>query len=204
MDMAGVLFARGEFEWCEALLDSTPAASDFRGDLYRMWMAEARGDPEGALRLMVTPERGGNATTAVGQIHAAAAGVLFRAGRQDAARQAMDEWARVERRWDEDMLYEAPAMRECLLALADVDLLNKLRHAFEGRDERIKVPARFTTLQGRALAPLRAGIAARLGLREEAERVYRDGVAWCERERCVADAALCRTGLEQIETASER
>ena len=74
MDMIGVTFARDEFERCEELLASSPGDSDFRGDLYRMWMAEARGDIGGALRLMVDPDRGGKTPTAVGQIHAAAGG----------------------------------------------------------------------------------------------------------------------------------
>jgi hypothetical protein len=37
----------------------------------------------------------------------------------------------------------------------------------------------------------------RLGLLDDAERRYRDGLAFCERERLSFDAGLCRAGLEQ-------
>ena len=195
MDMIGVTFARGEFDRCEELLAQSPGASDFRGDLFRMWMAEARGDMDSALRLMVSPERGGNTPTAVGQIHAAAAGVLFRAQREDAAGQALRAWAEVSRSEDDAYWMEAPALLECLLALGDDELLRTVYSAFQARDERVKTPARFSTLQGRSLAPLRAGVCARLGLLDEAERHYREGLAWCEQERCARDAELCRAGV---------
>jgi hypothetical protein len=58
---------------------------------------------------------------------------------------------------------------------------------------------RFSTLQGRAIAPLRAGVAAKLGFIDEARRQYADGLAFCERERCAADADLCRRGLAGLD-----
>lgn len=198
MDMAGILYARGEFEACEALLARSPGESDFRGDLYRMWMVEDRGDADGALRLMVSPDRGGNATTAMGQLHAAAAGVLFRAGRIDAAQQAMRAWADVPRGWEEDICEEVTALRECVLGLADDALLRRIHAAFRMRAERMKAPQRFSTLQGRAFAPIRGGLALKLGLLDEAERHYREGLEWCERERLPRDAQQCRDGLREL------
>ena len=200
MDMIGVAFARDEFERCRDLLAQSPSDSDFRGDLYRMWMAEAEGDIDRALELMVSPERGGNTPTAVGQIHAAAAGVLFRAGREDAATQALRAWAAVERPETDAYWMEAPALRECLLELGDDALLRRVYDAFQARDERVRAPARFATLQGRALAPVRAGVCLRLGLLDEAERHYREGLAWCEQERCARDAELCRAGIDEVRT----
>jgi tetratricopeptide (TPR) repeat protein len=198
MDMAAVPYARGEFERCEAVLARSPGNADFRADLYRMWMTEARGDAQGALRLMVDPARGGNAQGAMGQLHAASAGVLFRAGKRDAARQAMDAWASVERGWEEDIAWESPALLECLLDLGDEALHRRVYDAFVKVDARIKPPVYFATLQGRARAPVRGGLALKLGLLDEAESHYRDGLAWCERERCAADAALCRAGLAAV------
>ena len=93
---------------------------------------------------------------------------------------------------------EAPALLECLLALGDDELLRKVYDSFSNRDERNKAPARFSTLQGRAIAPVRGGVCVRLGLLEEAERHYREGLAWCERERCERDAELCRAGLRSF------
>ena len=198
MDMAGVAFTRGDFARCEQVLAQAPSDSDFRGDLYRMWMAEQRGDIDTALGLMVDPERGGRAPTAVGQIHASSAGLLFRAGRKDAAAQALREWAQVMRPDRDAYWMEAPALLECLLALGDDGLLQRVYDSLSNRDERKKAPARFSTLQGRALAPVRGGVCVRLGLLEEAERHYREGLAWCERERCERDAELCRAGLRSM------
>ena len=186
------------------MLARSPGTSDFRVDLYRMWMVEARGDAQGALRLMVDPSRGGNATTAMGQLHVASAGVLFRAGKRDAARQAMDAWASVERGWrgwEEDIALEAAAMIECLIELGDGALHRRVYDAFAKVDARGKVPVRFSTLQGRALAPVRGGLALKLGRLDEAESRYRDGLAWCARERCAPDAALCRVGLAAVAEA---
>ena len=198
MDMAGVAFARGDFVRCEQVLAQSPGDSDFRGDLYRMWMAEQRGDIDTALGLMVDPERGGRAPTAVGQIHASSAGLLFRAGRKDAAAQALREWTQIMRPDRDAHWMEAPALLECLLALGDDELLQKVYDSFNHRDERNKTPARFSTLQGRALAPVRGGVCVRLGLLEEAEQHYREGLVWCERERCERDAELCRAGLRSL------
>ena len=197
MDMVAIPYARGEFDRCEELLAQSPGDSDFRADLLRMWMAEERGDMDRALALMVDPERGGRAPTAVGQIHAAAAGILFRAGREDAAKQALQAWAAVEREDDEPYWMEAPAALECLLALGDEALLRKVYDAFATTDKR-GAPPRFSTLQARSFAPVRAGVCSRLGLLDEAERHYREGLAWCEQERCIRDAELCRAGLAEV------
>jgi len=199
MDMAAVRYARGEFDACEALLAQSPGETDFRADLYRAWMMEARGDVEGALRMIVSPERSGKAPSAAGQIHASAAGVLFRAGRTDAAREAMGAWDSVENRGDNGAYFaESPAMVECLLALADERLLRKVYDVFRERQESAPIVLRFATLQGRSVAPVQAGVTAKLGMREEAARLYREGIEWCEREGCARDAELCRAGLAAI------
>ena len=203
MDMAAVLFARGEFERCEALLDQSPGESDFRGDLYRMWIAEARGDGERALSLLVSPERGGNTPTAVGQIHAAAAGALYRAGRREAAAQAMRAWVAVERPpEDADFpCFEGAALTACILELGDDALWRAAHEAFARIDSAPRPAMRFSTLQGRAVAPLKAGVAAKLGLRDEAARAYREGLAWCEAAGCARDAEACREGLAALALA---
>jgi hypothetical protein len=170
-----------------------------------MWIAEARGNVDTALRLMVDPERGGKAPGAVGQIHAASAGVLYNAGRHDAAQQALTAWKDIDRRGDTEAFWmEASAALDCILALGDDALFQRIYGALERRDELVRAPARFATLQGRAVAPLRAGVCLKLGLVDEAERHYREGLAWCEQERCIADAERCRAGLAQTETARAR
>lgn len=199
MDMVAVTFARGEYEACEALLERTPGETDFRADLYRMWIAEARGDLDGALRYMVSPDRGGNAPGAVAQIHAPSAGVLFRSGRTDAARQAMLAFVECVENGGEvdDYYFMSAPMRECVLELADEEMLRKIHDSYAERYKDSTLPTVFATLQGRALAPLLGGVAAKLGLHDEAQRYFRQGLEFCERERCLADAELCRKGLAQ-------
>jgi len=199
LDMIGVAFARGEFDRCEELLALSPGGSDFRADCYRMWIAEARGDFDSALGLLVDPERAGKAPTAEGQIHASSAGVLYSAGKQDAAGQALQAWWRVDRGSDmEPFWMEAPAALECILALGDEDMHRKIYDAFRQRDERGAIPARFSTLQGRAVAPVRAGVALKLGFVKEANHILNEGLAWCERESCARDAERCRDALAEI------
>jgi hypothetical protein len=104
----------------------------------------------------------------------------------------------VERRGDDYLTHESTALRECILELGDDDLMRSLRAGFQSREERIKLPLVFSTLQGRCFAPLRAGVALRFGLTDEATALLRDGLAWCEEQRCPADAASCRTMLAGI------
>ena len=199
MDMIGVAFVRGDFEHCEELLASSPGDSDFRADCYRMWIAEARGDVDGAMRLMIDPDRGGKAPTAVGQIHATSAGMLYRTGKHDAAARALQAWVDVDRGSDTEPYWmEAPAAMECILALGDETLHRTIYDAFTRQDEIVRSPARFSTLQGRAVAPTRGGVCVKLGLLDEAERHYGEGLAWCEQEGCDRDAELCRGGLDEV------
>lgn len=191
MDMAAVHFARGDFDGCQATLDLVPQATDFRGDLYRLWMAERRGEGEAALRYLPDPSRGGNTPTAMGQIHAAAAAAFHHAGRIDAARQALRAWAEVDRRTVDDYGEEAAVLVDCLPALADDDLLRRVHAGFHNDENPRARLAKFTPLQGRAIAPVRAAVAHRLALTEEARAVAREGLAWCEREGLSHDATIC-------------
>lgn len=197
MDVIGVEYARGDFGRCDVLLATVPGDGDIRADFFRMWIAEARGDG-GALRYMVDPDRAGRATTAVGQVHAASAGALYRAGKLETARAALDAWLTMERRWELDIVVEGTALRECLLALAGDETLRRVYDACSHSDAERTV---FSTLQGRAIAPLVGALALKLGMFDAAEQAYRDGVAFCERERLPMDAAACREGLAAVAAA---
>jgi tetratricopeptide (TPR) repeat protein len=205
MDMAGVHYARGEFDRVEEVLSRMPAESDFRAQLFRMWMTEdggldgRDGDRDAALRMMVDPVVGGGNPSAMGQIHASAAGILYRAGRTDAAESAFRAWLdpALHGPDDDDLFLEPTAMLECLFGLGDAALFEKIQSAFDKREEWSKLPIRFSLLQGRAIDPLRAGVLARLGRHDEAAAFLREGLAWCEREGLRRDAALCREMLSQ-------
>lgn len=198
-DAVGVLFARAEYDRCRALLDEMPSSTDFRADLYRMWIVELAGDTRGALSMMVDPERGGKAPTAMSQTHCAAASVLYRAGNEDAARQELRAWLEVARP-NESIVEEIATVWDCVVALASDGEAREVHDAL-AHDAAKPAPTVFSTLQGRALAPARGAIAMRLGLIDEAEGAYRDGLAWCERERAPVDGGLCHIGLADVASA---
>ena len=197
MDLAGAAFARCEFDRCAALLDETPGEVDFRADLYRMWVAHHRGDTEQALRLLVDPVRGGGAQTAVSQIHAAAAGMLFAAGQHDAAKRELEAWAEVAR-VGQSFVEEAAAPADCLVALGGDALVLEVRQAFAERDGRLRLRDRYSTLQGRGLDDVRGALALRLGASGDAAAHFREGLAWAEEERCPVDAGRCLLGLADV------
>jgi tetratricopeptide (TPR) repeat protein len=199
MDIAGVAYARAEYDRCRAVLDEMPGITDFRADLHRMWMVELTGDTRGALSLMVDPERGGGASTAISQTHGAAAGVLFRAGNRDAAKRELEAWFEVSRN-DRSLAEELPALFECAVTLSDDSMLDELYSAYQHRPPEPPPPV-FATLQGRAVAPSHGAVCMRLGRVDEAERVYREGAAWCARQRVPLDGALCELGLAEIAEA---
>jgi hypothetical protein len=202
MDLAGEAFARADYVRCGRVLDEMPSNTDFRGDLYRMWMLELSGDSRGAVQIMVDPERAGRAATGMSQTHGAAAGVLFRAGIEDAAKREMEQWAEIAANpEDPDLAIEAPALFECIAALGDDELVREVCASYEVQTAVGRVIPAYATLQGRACAPAHGAMLLRLGRIDEAELVYREGLAWCERERVPVDAGHCLAGLSAVAAA---
>jgi len=195
LDRVGVAFARCEFDRGEVLLDELVDNTDFRADLYRMWTAELRGDAASALALMVDPERGGGAPTAMSQTHAAAAGALFRAGRQEAALRELHAWADIARTYN-SMPDEAPALVDCLISLGTDELVREVRDAYAGQDYRAYNA--YSTLQGRGMDEVRGALSLRLGDLRSAERWFRTGADWAAAQRCPLDEARCLERLAAV------
>ena len=160
LDVAGVYFARNELERCDAMLDTIPGDLDFRKDLLRAWVAERRGDHDAAVAMLPTPDRAGGASDALTQVHSGRAGVLWRAGRESAARHDFEAYVEAGRN-DLRLLHDAPAAFEPLMAVGDAGLFEAIREVDAG-PERLN---RYSTLQGRGLDRVRGGVAAKLGLR---------------------------------------
>jgi hypothetical protein len=190
LDVAGVLFARDQLDACSTLLDEIPGDLDFRKDLFRAWIAERRGDIEGALARLPDPERAGGAGGALSQVHGGRAGVLWRADRERAARHELAAYASAARS-DGRLLDDAPAMLECLVGAAEDALLREILG-----DERPH--ERYSTLQGRGLDAVRGAVSARLGLMDDARAHFERGLAWAREQRCPSDEALCRDGIKAL------
>jgi tetratricopeptide (TPR) repeat protein len=197
VDLAGVAFARCEYDRCRDLLSQLTTDTDFRADLYRMWMMELSGDTRAALSMMVDPTRAGGAPTGLSQTHGAAAGILYRAGNVDAARRELETWGEIARR-DRSLTEEAPALFECIAGAGGDALVRDVYDAYEhGAPDRPAAPL-YATLQGRSTAPARGALCLRFEKLDQAERAYSDGLAWCERERVPVDAGLCLRGLADV------
>jgi len=194
MDLVGAWFARGDSDRCLALLAESPGDADFRADLYRAWIAQRRGDIEGAVRLLVDPARAGGAPTAISQIHGAAAGVLFAAGEEAAARRELESWAEAARPWDA-FVEEAAGVTDALVALGDDALVREVRDAFARHDDGRKVRDRYAALQGRGFDEVRGALALREGDLAGAVAEFAAGLSWAEGEGCAVDAGRCLLGL---------
>lgn len=193
-DLAGVHFARADYDACNDVLGELTTNTDFRADLYRMWMVERSGDTKTAVQMMVDPERAGRAATGMSQTHGAAAGVLYRAGLEDPARRELEQWAEIGRQ-NGEMVIEAPVLFECIAALGTDELVAEIVEGYENPKPGESRAPTFAVLSGRAAAPTHGALLTRLLRFEDAERVYREGLAWCERERVPVDAGLCLGGL---------
>ncbi len=193
-DLAGVHFARADYDGCNDVLCQLTTNTDFRADLYRMWVVERSGDTKAAVQMMVDPDRAGRAATGMSQTHAAAAGVLYRAGLEDPARRELEQWAEIGRP-NGDMGIEAPVLFECIAALGDDALVAEVVESYEAPKPGEPRAPTFAVLSGRAVAPTHGALLTRLLRFEDAERVYREGLDWCERERTPIDAGLCLGGL---------
>ena len=199
-DLAGEAFARADYDRCHAILGELTTNTDFRADLYRMWMVERSGDTRAAVQMKVDPERAGRAATGMSQTHGAAAGVMYRAGLHEPAKRELEQWAEIAGE-SRELAFEAPVLFECIVGLGDDDLVRKVCDAYEVHQADEPPPPTFATLSGRAGAPSHGAMLMRLGRVDDAERVYREGLAWCERERVPVDAGLCLAGLADVATA---
>jgi tetratricopeptide (TPR) repeat protein len=194
LDIAGVLFARAQFDDCLALLEDIPGELDFRKDLFRAWIAEQRGDSERAVALLPSPERAGGAGGALSQLHSGRAGVLWRAGKERAARAELGAWVEAAR-IDGRLMDDAPAALEPLLAQDDDALLRAIIESPSNRPHEC-----YSTLQGRGLDRVRGAVSMRLGRLDDAERHFRAGADWAVQQRCTLDEEHCRRGRADIAT----
>ncbi len=197
MDVVGAAYARCDWAGCERLLAEAPGDLDFRADLFRVWIAELRGDASGARELLVDPQRAGGSPDAFAQIHSANAGVLYRLGEHSAARAELT--GMIENCGAEsEAEHYLPAAVDALVALADDAAIAAFERRIAPRTGDVRDATVYSTLQGRALHYTRGALALRLGRDDDAARAFEAGVAWAQREKCPLDAAACHEGLAQI------
>jgi hypothetical protein len=186
------------------MLASIEGGSDFRADLYRMWLAELRGDVETARSLLPDPQRAGGSGDGLAQIHSARAGVLFRMGEHNAARAEIEVMLRSADGEHEDINHYLPACIDAVVALCDDatiagilrDSVKRLPTGGAATDPPdLANPFIFSTLQGRPVHATRAALHLRRGDTAAARAHYAAGLAWAESRGCTTAAAQCRKGL---------
>lgn len=202
VDVIGVAYARCDWAECDRMLDSIIGGADFRADLYRMWIAELRGDTERAKSLLVDPQRAGGSGDGLAQVHSARAGVLYRAGQHGAARAELEVMLRSANGDHQSLEHYLPACVDAIVALCDDGAIRDCKRRIEDppADPRQRFDSGYvySTLQGRAVHYTRGALALRLGHDDEAAMHFEAGVAWAQRERCPLDEAACHEGLAQL------
>lgn len=204
MDVIGIAYARCDWDTCDRLLTSIVGGSDFRADLFRMWIAELRGETERAQSLLVDPQRGGGSGDGLAQIHSARAGVLYRAGQHGAAHAELEVMLRSANGEHQSLEHYLPACVDAMVALCDDatirDCVREMDDPSSDQQRRFDSGFVYSTLQGRALHYTRGALVLRLGRDDEAATHFESGIAWAERERCPLDEAACHEGLAQVAT----
>ena len=121
-------------------------------------------------------------------VHGLRARILYHAGDEPGARAELARWAEAGIGWPHEI-------DECLPALGDDALLRREYDALTtGNVARVRVSA----LSVMPLDHQRGALALRLGLVADAERHYRTGLTWAEREHCPFVAGRCLQGLAAV------
>jgi hypothetical protein len=204
MDVIGVAYARCDWDTCHLLLDSIVGGSDLRADLFRVWIAELRGDTERAKSLLVDPQRAGGSGDGLAQVHSARAGVLYRLGQHGAASAELEVMLRSANGEHQSLEHYVPACVDAMIALCDEetirDCLRQMEEPSDHPHQQFDSGYVYSTLQGRALHFTRGSLMLRLGRDEDAAKSFEAGIVWAERERCPLEAAACHESLAQVAT----
>jgi eukaryotic-like serine/threonine-protein kinase len=198
-DLAGsVLLARCDFEAFDRASEDRGADTSYLMDLLRATRAEMAGSSERAVAALPDPAGVGGQKAFLTHVHAGRARVLSNAGRE---RAAQDDYRR---------------MREALRGMPWARVSNGIAvHPFAlGLDEAVTAlgddafaramyemgPAAGTYDFGSVHSVKRVlgAIALHLGEIDAAEERFREGLAWCERERCPIEAGRCLQGLAEV------
>jgi class 3 adenylate cyclase/tetratricopeptide (TPR) repeat protein len=195
--LAATLLARCDLEAFDALSEERGANAGYLLDLMRAARAEMTGDLDRAVALLPDPRIAGGYPIYLMQIHAGRARVMYNAGHEERAR---EEFARMR-----EAISMTPSVTtidgipvhgasfgqidEALTVVADQDYLRAVdKHRALG----------YFDPTGRSGGRVRAGLKLHLGMVDEAEGLYHEILAWCERERCPIEAGRCEQGLAEV------
>jgi predicted ATPase len=209
--LLALMLARCDFAGFDALAADRASDATWLVTVLRTARAEMAGDIDAALALLPDPASAGGVPQFLAIIHGTRARVLANAGQHDRARQ---ELRPVLAAWDA-MPYATThlgvavnnfglgAFDEALTQIADSTLLRAI-DAY-GRADPVAHQVNYQPFVGRTMQRIYGDVALRLDQLEDAERLFRAGLDWCERERCPVEAGRCLAGLADVaERRSDR
>lgn len=205
MALAGLHRMRCEFDRYERMLSLIPG-DNWTRQLYAAERAEQAGDADRSAALLPPPSVADGVAEWEIILHGSRARVLYNAFGAEAASEDFERWRRtlftlttdtsqslVEAITSATPLETALGLAdECFVALgSDADI--------ERMYDRLKEHGWIRTGGDfRQLDRVRGALALRLGREDEAESHFRQGLAWCGRERCPIEAGRCLQGLAEV------
>ena len=202
--LLALMLARCDFAGFDALAAESTSVASWVVTFLRSARAELAGDIDGALALLPDEAAAAGLPAFLTLIHGTRARVLVNAGQHGRARQ---ELRVVRDAWDALQFattHEGVALGFSGLAVLDEaltqvgdDTLLRAVDAFR-REDPYASQQNYFAFGGRTMQRIYGDVALRLDQLEEAERLYRAGLAWCERERCPVEAGRCLHGLAEV------
>jgi class 3 adenylate cyclase len=196
-----VALIRCDFRQFDSLMEEASGASEAAEASHFLAVVcaakpELGGDTDGALKLVPTPDERVGAGL-LGHLLGSLARTTFNAGREDQAREYLEEWSRELSQMSPWLvvfrLYAIAELDECLPALGDEALV---RSVYDELTEWKSL--RYSPPDARGLDHIRGALALRLERVDDAETWYRTGLEWAKRERCPVEQGRCLQGLAEV------
>jgi class 3 adenylate cyclase len=202
--LLAVMLARCDFAAFDALAAERASDASWVLTSLRAARAEMAGDLDGALALLPDPAAAGGNADQLTLIHGTRARLLANAGQHDRARQELGALRAAWDAWEFATPCEGMAidwgglgvLDEALTQIADSVLLHTV-DAYRREDPRVR-QMNYHSFIGRTMQRIYGDVALHLDQLEEAEGLFRAGLAWCERERCPVEAGRCLAGLAAV------
>ncbi|MBM4414948.1 MAG: hypothetical protein FJ035_01480 [Chloroflexi bacterium] len=208
--LATIPVFRAEFEACDDVLPRYAHGGNFLWNIVRAWRSLLVGDLDAAVAALPERTQAGGVPYVVAQVELSHVYLLWLAGFHDRARSAYDGWL------DAVTASGTRGLRAgASFGPADVGTSTALSHLLDATAVTLASPTERDAL--RVIVQEQPGwCAARmiwwplcmqrvygdwavaLDMLDDAERLHRDALAWCERERCPIEAGRYHRGLADV------
>ncbi len=206
--LSAIFLARSDFVAFDALMEEAAGdASVFSIATMRAWRAELAGDLERAVALSPNPALAVGDPEDPVMIHAHRAGLLLNAGDETAAREQYSRFQEVLQslplpghrfqRFDGLIVSPGALILDDAFVLADEKFIKAVASYVRFYEGHPRWGGPYLWVRG-SWDRLGAVVYLLRGLVDDAERLLRAGLEWCERERCPIEAGRCLQGLAGV------